>query len=232
MCTLTFIPKNNADFSLVSNRDESPKRETLLPEVYRLEAADCIFPKDALAGGSWIGLSNKQRAVCLLNGGFERHPIGTYGRSRGLLVLDLLQATEGEQLLESQDLAGVEPFTVVVIDWKDSLSLLECVWDGQEKHLQTLPIAPRIWSSRQLYTADVAAKREAWFTDFLNNNDSRLISQLHFHRTAGDGDPQNDIVMNRGFVRTKSISSIDKRADRVQFRYQELPEGAITHHYL
>ena len=232
MCTLTFIPRSASDFSLVSNRDESPKRETLLPAVYNLDGVACIYPKDVLAGGSWIGLTALNRTVCLLNGGFERHPMGTYGRSRGLLVLDLLKADNAKELLQSEDLEGVEPFTVVVVDWADELSLLECVWDGNQKHITELPIAPRIWTSRQLYTAEVAAKREAWFAEFLKGNSTDLRSQLYFHHTAGDGDPQNDIVMNRGVVRTKSMSSVAKIGAKIQFRYQELPEGAITHHYL
>ena len=232
MCTLTFLPGSGTDFSLVSNRDESPKRQTLLPDHYDLDGVECIFPKDALAGGSWIGISSLNRAVCLMNGGFERHKMGKYGRSRGLIVLDLLTSSNSIEIMESLALEGVEPFTVVTIDWQNELELVECVWDGNKKHIQTLDKAPRIWSSRQLYTSEVAAQREAWFHEFLAAGRKDLQAQLHFHKTAGIGDSENDLVMNRGFVRTKSVSSIFKKDSKVQFRYEELPEGNITHHYL
>lgn len=232
MCTLTFLPGSDADFSLVSNRDESPKRETLLPAGYDLDGVHCIFPKDALAGGTWIGISALGRAVCLMNGGFKRHKMGAYGRSRGLIVLDLLTTNNTPAMLESLKLEGVEPFTVITIDWQDELKLTECVWDGNAKHIRPLESKPAIWSSRQLYTPEVAAKREAWFADFMAGDSQDLTAQLHFHRTAGIGDKENDLVMNRGFVRTKSMSSIYKNGSKVQFRYEELPQGAITHHYL
>ena len=231
MCTLSFLPQTGGDFNLVSNRDESPMRETLLPAIHKIDEVDCLFPKDALAGGSWIGVSDKKRMVCLLNGGFQRHKMGTFGRSRGLLVLDLLTSDNASGFLEGLSLDGVEPFTVVTLDWEEELALFECVWDGANKHMQDLEIAPRIWSSRQLYTPEVAANREDWFQEFLEKGQTDLNSQLYFHKTAGNGDAENDLVMNRGFVRTKSMTSIEKKIGRVQFRYEEIPDGAITHHY-
>ena len=56
MCTITFIPKSNNDFILTSNRDEAPGRETFPPEIYEEEGVKLLYPKDALAGGTWIGL--------------------------------------------------------------------------------------------------------------------------------------------------------------------------------
>src|SRR5690554_7226187 len=73
MCTVTFIPKTKGDFILTSNRDEAPGRKTFAPEIYQEEGVQLMYPKDAVAGGTWIGLSGKKRAVSLMNGGFVSH---------------------------------------------------------------------------------------------------------------------------------------------------------------
>ena len=51
------------------------------------------FPKDAAAGGTWIGVSEKKRLICLLNGGFTAHTREeSYRLSRGVVVTQLLSA--------------------------------------------------------------------------------------------------------------------------------------------
>jgi len=59
MCTVTFIPQGNNNFILTSNRDEAIGRKTLPPDFYDIEDTKMLFPRDAVAGGSWIGLSEK-----------------------------------------------------------------------------------------------------------------------------------------------------------------------------
>lgn len=232
MCTVTFIPKDNGDFSLVSNRDEAPGRETLPPHTYEIEGVSCLFPKDELAGGSWIGVSGRNRGVCLLNGGFNSHGRSNFGRSRGLIVLDLLVAENTRVFLNQLQLENIEPFTIIAIDWNSGLELVECVWDGQHKYIKQMPIAPRVWSSRQLYTTEVAHKREQWFAEFLKQQTVDIKQQLNFHKSGGIGDPENDLVMNRRFVRTKSISCFSKNEAKVFFRYENLANELVTHHYL
>jgi uncharacterized protein with NRDE domain len=85
MCTVTLIPKGTNNFVLTSNRDEAPNRHTLSPDFYNIENTKLLFPKDEVAGGSWIGVSEKQRVLCILNGGFEKHERkATYRLSRGV----------------------------------------------------------------------------------------------------------------------------------------------------
>ena len=63
MCTLTFIPIENDGFILTSNRDEAPGRNTIEPKRYQEGGTELLFPKDELAGGTWIGVSDKKRLV-------------------------------------------------------------------------------------------------------------------------------------------------------------------------
>ena len=72
MCTVTIIPQENNGFVLTSNRDEAPDRVSLAPDFYLVDGIKLLFPKDKM-GGTWIGVSEKNRVVCLLNGAFEKH---------------------------------------------------------------------------------------------------------------------------------------------------------------
>ena len=60
MCTVTFLPLSNNDFILTSNRDEQRQRETLHPKIYEEDGIEMLFPKDKVAGGTWIGASSKK----------------------------------------------------------------------------------------------------------------------------------------------------------------------------
>ena len=58
-----------------------------------------IFPKDELAGGTWIGASEKNTVICLLNGGFQNHKRQPeYRHSRGVVVKDFLKSESKERL--------------------------------------------------------------------------------------------------------------------------------------
>ena len=61
MCTVTYLPLPNNNFILTSNRDETPLRKTIPPKTYIENGVALIYPKDELAGGTWIGTSNKNR---------------------------------------------------------------------------------------------------------------------------------------------------------------------------
>ncbi|QNJ96892.1 NRDE family protein [Constantimarinum furrinae] len=229
MCTLTFIPKSRDRFILTSNRDEAPGRETLVPAHYEHHESTLLYPKDTLAGGTWIGLSSKQRLICLLNGGFtphERH--NNYRMSRGIIVTDLLTSEDIEAGIRDYDLMGIEPFTLVVVDWNNDLKLYELVWDGLRSHFSEKARSPHIWSSSLLYSETAKRKRELWFSSFLMEHLNPTENEiLHFHKTAGEGNIETDVIMDRGFVRTKSITQIVKES-KVVMRYEDLQSGVVT----
>src|SRR5690349_10805642 len=150
MCTVTFIPFRNSIF-ITSNRDESPDRQAPgLKSFHSRETNTIHFPLDETSGGSWITLSDEGRAVCLLNGGFESFiPNPPYRISRGQVVLAAAKADDVDQFILSYEMKGIAPFTLVVSENK---SLVQLVWDGQEKHILSLPSdQPHIWSSATLY---------------------------------------------------------------------------------
>lgn len=224
MCTVSFIPKTNGDFILTSNRDESPKRKTIPPDFYEINNAKLLFPKDELAGGTWIGASDKKRLICLLNGGFEPHlPKDSYRLSRGVIVKKLLTVEDAISEINNLDLDGIEPFTIILVEFRNGLNLFELVWDGTLKYFSERELKPTIWSSTLLYSKEIKKKREKWFSNFNEKYENPNENQiLFFHKNAGEGNIKSNIVMNLGFVRTKSITLFKKKGDIKLMRYEDL----------
>jgi hypothetical protein len=229
MCTVTFIPKSNNDFILTSNRDEAPGRETFPPEIYEENGVKLLYPKDAVAGGTWIGVSEKKRTVTLMNGGFvahERKPF--YRMSRGVVVKDLLKTENLKTEIKNYNFAEIEPFTAILVEWSDDVRLFQLVWDGLDYHFSEEPLAPKIWSSSPLYPENLKKKRELWFSSFLLNTVKPSEEELlQFHKTAGDGDLNSSLIMDRGFIKTKSITQISKKENAIEMRYEDLQTREI-----
>ncbi|HBI40074.1 MAG TPA: hypothetical protein DDY16_03915 [Tenacibaculum sp.] len=133
MCTVTFLPLGDNDFILTSNRDEMPARKTLEPRTYRENGVKLVYPKDQVAGGTWLGVSEKHRLVCLLNGGFKNHQrTSFYKISRGVIVKHLLASNDVIGEIKRISFEEVEPFTIVLLEWSKVLKIYELVWDGKK----------------------------------------------------------------------------------------------------
>jgi Transport and Golgi organisation 2 len=223
MCTVTIFPKGKNDFVLTSNRDEAPNRTSLAPDIYSVEGTKMMFPKDELAGGTWIGVSEKKRLICLLNGGFTCHERKAHYRmSRGVVVNDLLASEDVVASIEDYNLDEIEPFTLVIVDWNNSLKFFELVWDGKQKYFTVLALEPKIWSSSTLYSEDMKNQRLQWFEDFKIANELHSASIMNFHKTAGHDNKDYGVVMDRHFVRTTSITQVEKMKDVVEMRFNNL----------
>jgi len=230
MCTVTFVPIAANDFILTSNRDEAPARNTIPPKMYTVDKTKLIFPKDEVAGGTWIGMSERKRLICLLNGGFTSHQRKeNYRMSRGVIVTTLLTSINAVEAIKTYDFEGIEPFTIILVTWDAEVQLYELVWDGVNVHFSEKPITPHIWSSSLLYADNVKKLREHWFSDFLTETRAPLGEEmLKFHKTAGEGNPETDLIMDRGFVKTKSITLFVKDRDQGVMRYEDLQTREIT----
>ncbi len=212
MCTVTYIPEGEKVF-FTSNRDERRHRSHALPPViYNFPNGKILFPKDRDAGGTWAALHENGRSIILLNGGFTNHiSHPPYRKSRGLVLLELMNSESPVNEFESMPLFKIEPFTAVIFE---NGTLTECVWDGSIKHVaKKNPLTPHIWSSSTLYEPEVIERRKLWFRQWLDmqkNNSPEVNDILHFHQFTGDGDSHNDLLMNRnGHVFTVSITSIE-----------------------
>ncbi len=223
MCTVTYIPVNNS-FFLTSNRDEKKVRlKAEQPQWYKFASGQLLFPKDGNAGGTWMALHENGNAMVLLNGATENHPYAPpYRKSRGLIFLDIFDHPQPLSAFEQIHLHKIEPFTLVI---RQASQLFETRWNGQEKMINELDAASSyIWSSATLYNNAIIQKREQWFASFLK--EYKLINGkeiLHFHRFAGDGDHENDVMMNRNNeLFTVSITQLHRNNDISLMHYHDL----------
>ena len=220
MCTVTFIPVNNK-IIITSNRDEKHWRlPAVAPSFYAMRTGKILLPKDADAGGTWFAAHENGNAVVFLNGGSIKHePDPPYKKSRGLVLIDLIDDESPDSNFLHYDLKNIEPFTAIIFE---EGQLFECRWDGEKKNHLALNIhQPHIWSSVTLYDDKVIRKRKKWFDEWLKKNPSPSQGDiLHFHQFTGDGDKHNDLLMNRdGHVFTVSITSIEISEDVALMQY-------------
>lgn len=228
MCTVTIFPVGENDFVLTSNRDEAPNRVSLAPEIYAVNNTEILLPKDKVSGGTWVGVSSKNRVLCLLNGGFVKHKRKeVYKQSRGVVVNDLLVCDSIEASIENYNLVNIEPFTLVVADWNCGLKFFELVWDGEQKHFSRLPLEPKIWSSSTLYSEAQKAVRLKWFQDFNSENVLTSATALGFHKAAGKGNLDFGVIMDRGMVKTTSVTQVQKVGDDIEMNYDDLSTSIV-----
>ncbi|QCD63119.1 NRDE family protein [Tenacibaculum maritimum] len=224
MCTVTYLPLKNNGFILTSNRDENPTRKTIIPKEYDEDGIKILYPKDELAGGTWIGVSEKNRLICLLNGGFEKHKRGgSYRMSRGVIVKQLLQVDDPVGIINCFDFLEIEPFTIILVDWSKKLKTYELVWDGSAKHFKELPQVPKIWSSSTLYTQEIKQMREDWFSEWLIGKESFEQKDIvRFHKDTEKGTTDTSLRMKRMHVETVSVTSVKKELGAVSMHYTDL----------
>jgi Transport and Golgi organisation 2 len=223
VCTVTFIPKKNG-FYITSNRDEKVTRKpAIAPTLYRHNHVQLVYPKDANAGGTWIAVAQNGNAAVLLNGAFKKHiSMPPYQKSRGVIFLEIIASVEPYLHFLQISLRDIEPFTLIVYS---NSQLYECRWDGKIKHHKQLDKKiPQIWSSATLYEDSVVQKREQWFFDWYGKNSCPTKNDiLNFHQFTGDGDIQNDLLMNRNDTTfTVSITCIDYATDKALINYYDV----------
>jgi len=229
MCTVSFVPLNEIDFVLTSNRDEAPNRLSLAPDYFELNQTKVLFPKDESSGGTWIGASEKNRVLCILNGGFSLHErLPNYRLSRGIIVKDLLVCENLKTSIKEYDFKDIEPFTLVIVDWTESLKCFELIWDGDAKHFNELPLEPQIWSSTTLFTSEMKRERKEWFDKFKVKRNLTPSTLLNFHKTAGKGNNDYGVIMDRGFVKTTSITQIVKEKETLLMDFFDLIKATNT----
>jgi hypothetical protein len=226
MCTVTFVPAGNA-FHFTSSRDEHASRpNAVVPSVYEMNNHKLLYPRDSLAGGTWIVASEAGYVGVLLNGAIKpHHPQPPYRQSRGMILLDLISNPSPADSFEEMNFKGIEPFTIILFQDRQ---LYAAKWDGEMKWIESLNAhKPQIWSSVTLYDNEIIHKRESWFNRWRETVQyPGTLDIIHFHQHGGDGNPWNDILMNRdNQVFTNSISSIRLSTEALSFRYIDFRSG-------
>ncbi|MGY5355591.1 NRDE family protein [Wenyingzhuangia sp. IMCC45467] len=223
MCTVTYVP-NKKGFVFTSNRDEQRSRKTIAPASYIEQGVSLFYPKDEVAGGTWIGVSEHKRLVCLLNGGFVYHdPTVKFPKSRGVVVKSILTSKNLLETLNTIDLNGVAPFTLIVVDWNNTSKIYELVWCRKEKKVTELSLEqPYIWSSSTLYTEEMKIQRKKWFDNSVVCQ-SGLIEQkvLAFHQNETLGSVEVAPKMKRNVVETISTTLVVCKNNKLSMEYYD-----------
>lgn len=226
MCTVTFLPQDNNNYILTSNRDEFIHRSPEELSTQYLSGTQLVFPRDKTAGGTWIAASSTDRVICILNGAFQNHHRKPpYRRSRGLMALDFFAFPSVNKFVDQYQFNNMEPFTVIACE---GVNLYEVIWDGKTVTFnKPNNEAAHIWSSSTLYDDTIKKKRQGWFEDWQAKANTQSLDQImKFHTTAGDGDRANDVLMARSdnFC-TVSITNIIRSGGVLEMRYHDLLNG-------
>jgi uncharacterized protein with NRDE domain len=222
MCTVSFVRVNDS-IIITSNRDEHVQREKAMPPAFHLlKGKKIIFPKDAKAGGTWFASANNGVVAVLLNGAFVKHIAKPpYRKSRGLILLEMMEADEPLVFFRDLDLENIEPFTVVLYQ---PGSLNELRWDGNSKHEKLLDTSGNyIWSSATLYSDEVIDYRKNLFDRFIASEKSITPAKVHDFHGYNHGDDENGFIINRQTgMKTFSITQAVVKPADIQFRHTDL----------
>jgi hypothetical protein len=225
MCTLSYIP-NSDGFFLVNNRDESPLRALAFkPQEITLSGVRVLCPIDAEAKGTWIGVSNQNRFVCLMNGAFQlHHKKDSYSKSRGKVALEFLVDEHILNYFHSYDFEFIEPFTLIIIE-KKFLYVLR--WDGMNKHLEELDKNEAYqWSSATLYNQEVVAERLKYFYSHLSFFEEHNDALVGWHMNRLENSPP--IFLNKTTVKTVSITTVHKSGGVYVLEYDDFINKKYT----
>ncbi|SFR44296.1 MULTISPECIES: NRDE family protein [Halorubrum] len=133
MCTLTLAWRafGDAPVALAATRDEALDRPSEPPALRTADGDGVryVAPRDAEAGGTWIGVSESGLVVAVTNRWLDADGEGE--RSRGLLVRDCLTAADAEDAVRTVenelDERAYDGFNLVLADGRAAFLL---TYDG------------------------------------------------------------------------------------------------------
>ena len=217
MCTLVLAWQavDDAPVVVAANRDEATDRPSEPPAIYRTDP-DAVAPRDAEAGGTWIGYNAAGLFVGITNRWVDREG----DRSRGQLVADCLGLRSATAAVEhvreataSDDYAG---FNLVIAD-ADRAALLE--WDGDLRLTEFDPgvhVVVNVGANGAFF--EPAAQPELGRQQAKNADALRAALAAEDGETAGEwreravtalGDHAHGVCVHRNGFGTRSASVIE-----------------------
>ena len=226
MCTVSFY-KNKEQIIITSNRDEHHSRaKALPPQIFQTETYQLIYCRDTQANGTWMALRNDETVIVLLNGAFERHKLNPpYRKSRGLVLLDIIDEENCLQTYKDYDLTSIEPFTIIFYHHH---LLYECIWNGNEKFItQKSTEENYIWSSVTLYDEEFRNRKRDLFQQLVQNKNELIAEDiLQFHHSKQD--LENGFIINRSNqLLTFSVTQIILSKTESTFSHHDIIDDKI-----
>lgn len=220
MCTLTWF--STADgYELFFNRDESRARlPALPPRALVRDGVPCLCALDADAGGTWLGVNAYGLSVGVLNGRSDA-PVPAAPRSRGLLVLDLLDTPDTpalERRLAALDLAHSRAFRLIALE--PGARLLEAAWDGRELRLSRRSESEQPVCSSSLDPEGATASRTAAWAQVRARGVPDARAHEEFHRGHVPQRGALSACMHRADAETVSFTRTRVGQRRVELGYR------------
>ena len=237
MCTLTWSAVREGGYDLFFNRDELNARGAEQPA--RMETRDGVAfaaPRDSDRGGTWLLVNSHGVTVALLNDYAARwRPVGETV-SRGEVVSACATAATTEAvagLIRKVPLENVGAFTVVALGADGRGRRLH--WAGVELEETDVVEGLSFETSSSFATEAVCAERRRRFEALAADGGRVGIGELEtFHWAHDRANGAVSVLMRRPDARTRSVTRVSVRADRVEMHYQPvgpenesiLPKGA------
>ena len=176
MCTVVVVPAADAQLIVAVNRDERLARSLALPpSQHQGERLDWLAPVDPDGGGTWVAINQVGCAVTVLNDYRSSYQPTEQIRSRGRLVVDLVQSGDLEQVQErlegcAIELARYRPFIALVAQRSEAepARAIEAHWDGRDLAVKVVEL-PRMWVSSGVPGDWAHRARQAEFERFIRN---------------------------------------------------------------
>lgn len=224
MCTLSFYKGIN-QVIITSNRDENRLRPNAIhPKKINLKNTTVYCPIDPQHNGTWFAANQKGDVFVLLNGAENKHISNPpYKKSRGLILLEIVDHENILENWQSIELKGIENFTLIVFVEK---KLFHFTWNGSEKSCQKLnENKPYIWSSSTLYDDTTRRKREDEFNSLIAKNKHSISSDdlINFHTMTEMENNSEGIIINRtSNILTKNITQITLKSNSFKLHHWDL----------
>lgn len=178
MCIVTFV-KQDDGITITSSREEIPQRAgTPVCEECSKSRGRLAYPRDPTHGGTWFSVREDGTVLVLLNGSRKRDQSGGNVKSRGVVLLEAMHASDPLMYLRAAPLLHIMPFRIILYQE----SLIEFTWDGTRKNWQ-LPVEAkaRLWSSTTLYSKAANRSLQEQFLSYTAQGSSK-DSLFEFHR--------------------------------------------------
>jgi len=216
MCTVSIL-RNGSGFVLTANRDELRVRDECGLKQRADGVTTSIYPVDAQAKGTWVGVNDYGLAASLLNM-YEADYQGSL--SRGLIIPRLLEfnCLNDIRLWLTQ---SFEPtlYSAFVLLVMDSDNVYRYRWDGVKLTEELIEFSQCfLESSSSVDLHETLAYRQRLFHDW-HQNGGDMKSIFIFHLRCDKNNTSQSVCMARELSHTKSVSQIRVNSNRVEFNY-------------
>jgi len=216
MCTVSIL-RHKSGMTVTSNRDELRTRNEAGVKQELAGSTQRIYPVDAQAQGTWVGVNDYGIAASLLNM-YESEYQGSL--SRGLIIPRLL---EFQSLDDARDwlTQSLQPylysaFVLLVMDRND---LYRYRWDGNSLTEELIEFSHYfLETSSSVDLVETVAHRQRIFKEW-HDAEGHCEAVLTFHCKRDETSSTNSICMAREHSHTKSVSQIQIDDNTVYFRY-------------